>query len=310
MHFLPNKSNRRTIAVMKILLPIFCFCLVGLSLTGCASQKDVIILDERLMVLERQNQELQRQNSALQNQVAGELEHLGKSSQNAETNLRGQYAGINADMDKLRQDLILQSGHIDEISHLINGKVASHDEALKQDQEKIDALNLLVAKMDQRLADIERYLNLDRSEGKPSGAENHVKPSAASPQAAGKGEDGDQLYADAKQAYDNGQMEKARQGFQQLIKSFPKSSKADNAQFWIGETYYNEKWYEKAILEYQTVIEKYPKGNKVVAAMLKQGMSFLQLGDKSNARLIFKELEKKYPGSNEAAIATKKLGEL
>jgi len=82
---------------------------------------------------------------------------------------------------------------------------------------------------------------------------------------------------------------------------------ADNAQFWIGEIYYNQKWYEKAILEYQKVIENYPNGNKVQSALLKQGFSFFNLGDKANARLIFTELIKKYPKSNEAEIAKKKL---
>ncbi|MBW2198143.1 MAG: tetratricopeptide repeat protein, partial [Deltaproteobacteria bacterium] len=85
------------------------------------------------------------------------------------------------------------------------------------------------------------------------------------------------------------------------------SKNADNAQFWIGEIYYHEKWYEKAILEYQKVIEKYPKGNKVQASLLKQGFAFLNLGDKSNARLILSELIKKYPKSNEAKIAKRKL---
>ena len=104
-------------------------------------------------------------------------------------------------------------------------------------------------------------------------------------------------------------LDKARQGFAQLIKSYPNSTNADNAQFWIGKSYYREKWYEKAILEYQTVLDKYPKGNKVPAAMLKQGLAFLQLGDKSNARLILQELEKKYPKTNEARIAKRKLAE-
>ena len=87
----------------------------------------------------------------------------------------------------------------------------------------------------------------------------------------------------------------------------PKSKQADNAQFWLGEVFYREKWYEKAILEYQKVIENYPKGDKIRGALLKQGFSFLNLDDKSNARLILRELIRKYPDSNEAEIAKKKL---
>ena len=117
----------------------------------------------------------------------------------------------------------------------------------------------------------------------------------------------DAIYHSGKQAFDQGDYESARENFQKLIKKYPNSKNADNAQFWIGEIYYHEKWYEKAILEYQKVIEKYPEGNKVQASLLKQGFSFFNLGDKANARLIFTELIKKYPKSNEAQIAKKKL---
>ena len=113
-----------------------------------------------------------------------------------------------------------------------------------------------------------------------------------------------------KQAFDQGDSDAARKKFQELIQRYPKSERADNAQFWIGEIYYREKWYEKAILEYQKVIEKYPKGNKVPASLLKQGFAFSNLGDKSNSRLILEELIKKYPNSNEAKIAKDKVKEL
>jgi tol-pal system protein YbgF len=285
---------------MKTLTRVSCAVGFVLCLTHCASQKDVLILNERLMVLERQNQELTRQNSQMQKQ-------LGKTSQNAEMSIRDRYASLTADMEKLQQDLLLQSGRIDEVAHQINRQTAD----VKQSQEKVEELNIMAQTIDQRTAEIERYLNLERSGAKPATGikppDGAVKPAA---QAATTASTEEQLYNEARQAFDSGQMEKARQGFQQLIKTYPKSANADNAQFWIGETYFNEKWYEKAILEYQTVIEKYSKGNKVAAAMLKQGTAFLQLGDKANARLIFKELEKKYPKSSEAAIAAKKLKEL
>jgi tol-pal system protein YbgF len=117
----------------------------------------------------------------------------------------------------------------------------------------------------------------------------------------------DEIYRSAKQAFDQGDSEAARKGFQEFIRRYPKSNNADNAQFWIGEIYYREKWYEKAILEYQNVIEKYPKGNKVPAALLKQGLAFSNIGDKANAKLILEELSRKYPKSNEAKVAAEKL---
>ena len=157
---------------------------------------------------------------------------------------------------------------------------------------------MTIAETDQRLVILERYLSLD-----PKAAPAKSDATAAAAPAK-------TVYETAKSAYDKGDWVKARQLFAQLIQEQPKSENADNAQFWIGETYYNEKWYEKAILEYQTVIEKYPKGNKVPAAMLKQGLSFLKLGDQSNARLVLKRLTEKYPKTNEASIASAKLKDI
>ena len=240
------------------------------------------------MVLERQNQEVQKR-------IKTEL----ASSQGTEATLRNQYAGIAADMEKLKEDTSLLSGRIDEISHSLGRKVTTSEDDLKTRLDRIEA----------RLAQLERYLNLDSS-----GERTPTAPKAESAAAVGTTASGppkeltaEQLYADAKQAFDAGQIEKARQGFQQLLKTYPKSENADNAQFWIGETYFNEKFYEKAILEYQVVVEKFPKGNKAPAAMLKQGYAFIELNDKANARLILKEVVKKYPKSNEAKIAAEKL---
>jgi len=167
----------------------------------------------------------------------------------------------------------------------------------------LDTINVTLDKFDKRLTRVEQYLNLG---GKGAAATGQATATAV-PAKSDVSEA--QLYADARKAYDNGDLDKARQLFQKLIKEFPKSKNVDNAQFWIGESYYREKWYERAILEYQTVIEKYPNGNKVPAAMLKQGMALQQIGEKPSARLILEELVKKYPKSSEAAVAGRKLKE-
>jgi tol-pal system protein YbgF len=94
------------------------------------------------------------------------------------------------------------------------------------------------------------------------------------------------------------------------MEKFPKTDLTDNAQFWIGESYYSENNYEKAILEYEKVIKNYPEGDKVPHALLKQGLSFLKLGDKASARLLFQQIMKDYPNTNQARIAKAKLAEI
>jgi tol-pal system protein YbgF len=276
------------------------FIVIGLVflINGCALNQDVITLEERLMALERQNQQLLRQTTELNQQVHNKVESIGTTSEVTEKDLRTHYARLNAGLDTLQQEVRLLTGRIEEFEHKLDRKSAGFEDAGK----RLDEIGLQMAKIEDRQGRIEQYLNFNKNGGdeKETVAADAPKKPGASDQ---------QLYAEAKQAFDNSQMDKARQLFQNFIKTYPKSELANNAQFWIGESYYRDKWYEKAILEYQTVLEAYPKGNKVPAALLKQGLAFLQLGDTSNARLILNELVKKHPKSNEAQIAGKKLKE-
>ena len=260
--------------------------------SGCALQQDIIVLEDRMAYLERKNQELQRE-------LEQDLNAIGRTREDSEKNLRTQYAGVSADVEALQQELRMLNGRIEEVEYLVNRKVANYEAAAKTQKARLDEIALDAAKMEQRLVQMEQYLSIEGKNRKKA-AEGDKQPHAKTDK---------QLYTAARQAYDNGELDNARQIFQSLIQKYPQSESADNAQFWIGESYYREKWYERAILEYQTVIEKYPKGNKVPAAMLKQGMALLKIGEKSSARLILQELVKKHPKASEAEIAKKKLGE-
>jgi tol-pal system protein YbgF len=283
--------------MMKKILTI---CSAAFLLSGCvALQQDVITLERRLETLEFRNRELQKQNEKLDRQ----LQNSGENRQSSEKSLRSQYAGLNADMEAMRDELRLLNGRVEEIQYMTNRKVSEYEISGQKGQERMDAVNTALDKIDKRLSRVEQYLNLG---SKSPGASGPAAATAAQPRSNASEE---QLYADARKAYDKGDLDKARQLFQKLIKAFPKSKNVDNAQFWIGESYYREKWYERAILEYQAVLEKYPDGNKVPAAMLKQGMALQQIGEKPSARLILEELVKKYPKSSEAAIAGRKLKE-
>jgi len=227
-------------------------------LCGCALQRDLVALDDHLILIEQHHSE-------------------------SEKKLRNQSAGQHVMIDRLKEEIQILRGKLEEIEYTLNKKI-------KTDKDRIVRL--------------EQYLNLE-----PTGSElkivadSGIKPKSRARKKLSENE----IYQQAKQAFDQGDFETAREGFQKLIKQYPKSKNADNAQFWIGEIYYREKWYEKAIIEYQEVIEKYPKGNKVPASLLKQGFAFYNLGDKANARLILTELLKKYPESNESKIARQKL---
>ena len=276
-----------------------------LLLSGCVSQNELTSLDTRISELEFRNAEARKSSQLLKSGL--------ENREGEEQALRQQAASLRAKMDTLNGEMRTLTGRIEEIEYLLKRQTQVDAESGTAKEEQIGSLAKTAKSNDDRIYRIEQYLNFEPSKQVPP-TEKPVEDStttAVAPAAEAKQEPPeDKLYRTAKLAFDQGDSGAARKKFEELIQRFPNSERADNAQFWIGEIYYREKWYEKAILEYQKVIEKYPKGNKVPASLLKQGLAFSNLGDKSNSRLILEELIKKYPKSNEAKIAKDKVKDL
>jgi tol-pal system protein YbgF len=286
-------------SVMKSAVLVNLVCLMIWS--GCVSKNEVTSLDTRLNELEIRNAEANKRSQALKSDLTVREEE--------EEVLRHQSAGLRAKIEALNEDIRALNGRIEELEHLLNRQKQMEAEGIKAEEERVEKLAKSTKTNDERIYRIEQYLNFEPSAQKaPATKTDEETVAKIIPAGEVKTElSEDEIYRMAKQAFDQGDSDGARKKFQELIEKFPKSERADNAQFWIGEIYYREKWYEKAILEYQKVIESYPMGNKVPASLLKQGLAFLNLGDKNNSRLILEELIKKHPKSNEAKIAKDKM---
>jgi tol-pal system protein YbgF len=106
---------------------------------------------------------------------------------------------------------------------------------------------------------------------------------------------------------------KAEAALKAFIANHPKHALADNATFWLGETYYTRKNYKEAIRIYYDAYKKYPKGNKAPAVLLKLGMSLATIGEKESACSAYDELAKSHPKASprilgNAVRARKSLG--
>jgi tol-pal system protein YbgF len=120
----------------------------------------------------------------------------------------------------------------------------------------------------------------------------------------------DQLYRRALQDYQERNYEAAVVNFKQFLKQAPKSPRAGNAQYLIGESLYAQKQYEAAIVAFDEIVQKYGHDPKVAAAILKQGYAFIELKDVRNARFFLQQVQNKYPNSPEGQLAVEKLRQL
>ena len=102
----------------------------------------------------------------------------------------------------------------------------------------------------------------------------------------------------------------AIQGFEMYLKTYPKSELADDAQYYIGETYASSSNHKDAAAAYQRVIDEYPNGDKLPDGWYKLGMSYDRLGQPDKARATFEEVVKRFPDSQPGGLARQALERL
>ncbi len=274
----------------RIFLLVVFLLLLELSIYGCgASQQDIMTLNQRLNNVERQMSAQTRNNRSLR-----------QNTKKKEQDIRHQAAGSRASIENLKEQFRLLNGKFEENNHLIQRQIKYFEASFQNIESRMQRVEKTLNIKTTRINQIEAYLDI---EPKNESSAPKTKPKAISKKVLSE----DEIYTAAIQFIDQENYEAARKKLKAFLKRHPKSARADNAQFWIAETYFREKWYEKALIEYQNVIELYSKGNKVPAAYLKQALAFEKIGDKANARLVLKELIKKFPKVNEAKIARQKL---
>lgn len=87
----------------------------------------------------------------------------------------------------------------------------------------------------------------------------------------------------------------AEAGFKALLKQYPKSKLAGNAQYWLGETHYVRGNYKAAADAFLTGYKDFRKGQKAPDSLMKLAMSLSRLGEKDAACSAFAALENDFP---------------
>jgi tol-pal system protein YbgF len=272
-------------------------CIIG----GCVTSSDIDGLRSQLTDVQRQVLQVQKQSSSkeevqsLEASVGKQMDSLLKTE---------------ADMQVKLQDL---SGQI---------------EAL---QAKLEDTNYRLAQLSQQIAATNQELKGFRSAapaapagpaGQPlpdGGAGPLLSAGAGPPGERGpdRAERGDRsagdpqaLYNAAYNDYLKGSYDLALRGFQQYLESFPSTSLAANATYWIGECYYRQRRYRQAIEQYDAVLNRYPRSDKTASALLKKGYAHLELGERSQGVVQLQHVLRQFPTSDEANLARQRLREI
>jgi len=200
--------------------------------------------------------------------------------------MANQVAALSSDMRAIHND-------IDELNHNL-------ELSRKQTRD-------LYADLDQRLKNLESR-GAPATGGAAASVPGSAAPSApASPAAAAPETTDSASYQAAFQLLKDSQYDRAIAAFQKFLVSFPDSSLADNAQYWLGEAYYVNKSYSDALAAFKRVAEKYPQSRKLPDALLKVGYCDYELKQWQAANEVLTQVATTFPDTPAGHLAQQRL---
>jgi tol-pal system protein YbgF len=134
-----------------------------------------------------------------------------------------------------------------------------------------------------------------------------AQPAAQSEMVAANPADEKAAYDQAFQALKELRYADAAESFQTFLDQYPNSEYADNAQYWLGESYYVTRNYDIALKAFQDLMDNYSDSPKVADALLKVGYTHYELQDWEAATAALTQVQEKYPDTTLSRLAESRL---
>jgi len=134
-----------------------------------------------------------------------------------------------------------------------------------------------------------------------TGSQGAAHPGSASP--ANEQADYDKALAILRE----GRYKEATAAFNRFLVDYPGSSYADNATYWLGETYYVTRDFDQAMSTFSKLVEFHPQSPKVPDTLLKIGFIHYENKDWPAARQELNRVVSEYPGTTAARLASERL---
>jgi TolA-binding protein len=254
-------------------------------------QRDVAALQDQVRSLERSNSEnMGRLTGLLQqsidsiNKVSTTIAVLDASIRERDKTVAAPVANLGAKVDQMANEF--QSVRV-----------------------TIDDLGSRLGKLQQNLVDLTNTLKVIQAPpaAPPAGG------STAGPGSASMGAppvNADTLYSSGMRDKNGGSDDLALQEFNDYLRYFGNTEMAPNAQYYIGEIYYNRKDYANAVKAFDTVLERYSENNKTLDAMYMKGRALVLMGERSKGADEFRAVYNKSPRSELGAKSKAQLASM
>lgn len=242
----------------------------------------------KIAELQRQLNEARQQNAALEQRIAA-----------LENSMRGQGTELLSQVETLTNEVRRLNG-------LAETQAFNIEAAQKRQKD-------LYVDLDTRLRLIEKPVEPVASEPPPNTlAPINIPTAPTRPGKIGKGtpKNEGKAYDAAFQLFKSGNYPAAVSAFNNFMQTYPNSSYAPNAQYWIGNAHYALRDYDASIAAQRKLLSAYPASEKVPEALLNIASSQQEMGDMAASRKTLEDLVAKYPQTPAADLAKKRLSYL
>ncbi len=193
----------------------------------------------------------------------------------------------------------------------VGAKVDQMTSGFQAMQASMDDVSARLGKLEQNMVDLQNAIKVIQAPPSLPPAPGAVGPSG--PGSAGlppPGTTAESLYANALRDKQGGSEDMALSEFNDYLKYYGTTDSAPNAQYYIGEIFYNRKAYDDALKSFDMVLERYPDNNKTLDSMYMKGRTLVQMGERTKGAEQFRAVYKKNPRSELAAKAKAQLASM
>jgi tol-pal system protein YbgF len=142
----------------------------------------------------------------------------------------------------------------------------------------------------------------------PSEPEPLPEPAAAPAQpTAPPALDEKAAYDEAFAALRDGRYAESARRFSQFLQQYPNGEFADNALYWLGESYYVTQNYRIALDTFSDLLQRFPQSQKAADALLKVGYCHYELKEWDQAEAALSNVVERYPDTTVARLAQGRL---
>ena len=194
---------------------------------------------------------------------------------------------------------------------LIRERTQDTDTRLRSLRDEVDALRATLTALQNQIAQLVQAPAPSLDPVDLSSAPAAPAPSTpTAPPVSTTGLSPSRMLDSAKSDYFASQFTLALSGFEAILRTFPRTESASEAQFYIGETYSSQQRWMDAIAAYTLVVQNYPGSSNVPEAYYKRGRAYENLGQSDAARTSWELVIKTSPDSTAATLAKQGLDRL